>query len=253
MAIGKTKIKFIRSLEQNKYRKEFGLFVAEGPKLVDELYNYFDCHLIAATKEWLRAHPTYKADEVYEITQEELSKASALKTPQQVIALFKQPTYQYDVREINKGLCLALDGVQDPGNLGTIIRLADWFGIEHVFCSFDTADIFNTKTIQATMGGMARVKVYYVCLKELINSLDTNIPIYGTFLDGDDLYDKSLSSRGIIIMGNEGKGISPELEQLVTDRLYIPNHPVNRESAESLNVAIATAITCAEFRRQARG
>lgn len=250
MAISKAKIKFIRSLEQKKYRKEHKLFVAEGPKLVDELYNYFECQLIAATQEWLSSHSSYTAEEVYQVTQEELGRVSTLKTPQQVIAVFKQPSYQYSIEEVNQSLSLALDGVQDPGNLGTIIRLADWFGIEHVFCSHETADLFNTKTIQATMGGLARIKVHYLDLADLIRSLDPKLPIYGTFLDGDDLYAKNLSSRGMIVMGNEGKGISPELEQLVTDRLYIPNYPVNRESAESLNVAIATAITCAEFRRK---
>ena len=134
--------------------------------------------------------------------------------------------------------------------MGTIIRLADWFGIEHIFCSQETVDIFNTKTIQASMGGLARVQVHYTDLKELIKQ-NPDCPIYGTFLEGEDLYQKELLQTGLIIMGNEGQGISPELNPLVSEKLYIPNYPRNKESAESLNVAIATAIVCAEFRRQA--
>ncbi len=250
MAISKAKIKFIRSLEQKKQRKELQLFVAEGPKLVDELMGYFDCVLLAATPDWLSLHNHYSADEKIVINQQELKKISALRTPQQVVAVFKQPQYSYEPNILQKELCLALDGVQDPGNLGTIIRLADWFGIEHIFCSQETVDIFNTKTIQASMGGLARVQVHYTDLKELIKQ-NPDCPIYGTFLEGEDLYQKELLQTGLIIMGNEGQGISPELTPLVSEKLYIPNYPRNKESAESLNVAIATAIVCAEFRRQA--
>ena len=145
---------------------------------------------------------------------------------------------------------MALDDIQDPGNLGTIIRLADWFGIEHIICSPNTVDVYNPKTIQATMGGIARVKVYYTPLPDLIKSLG-DTPIYGTLLNGDNMYSQRLSRNGLIIMGNEGNGISKEVESLITRKLYIPNYPQSRETSESLNVAIATAVVCAEFRRQA--
>ena len=145
---------------------------------------------------------------------------------------------------------LAVEDVQDPGNLGTIIRLADWFGIEHIFCSPNTVDVYNPKTIQATMGGIARVKLHYTSLPELIASLE-DIPVYGTFLDGENMYTQPLSAYGLIVMGNEGNGIGDEVERLINRKLYIPNYPAERETSESLNVAIATAVVCAEFRRQA--
>lgn len=250
MILSKAKLKLIRSLELKKFRTEHGLFVAEGPKLIDELMGHFDCQLIAATSEWLKKHSKYLAEEIYEVSQDELSKASSLKTPQQVIALFKQPKHIFDASVVQNKLCLALDGVQDPGNLGTIIRLADWFGIEDIFCSEETADVYNSKTIQACMGGLARVRVHYTSLYDLIKS-NKEVVVYGTLLDGENIYSKSLKQHGIILMGNEGKGISEALRPLITEKLYIPNFPENKESSESLNVAIATAITCAEFRRQA--
>ena len=150
---------------------------------------------------------------------------------------------------VQQQLCLALDDVQNPGNLGTIVRLADWFGIEHIFCSRGCADIYNPKTVQATMGGLARVQVHYMDLPQMLSLLPEDVPVYGTFLDGDNLYKKSLDNRGLIVMGNEGKGISSSVEAFVTERLYIPNYPAGRATSESLNVAIATAIVCAEFRR----
>jgi TrmH family RNA methyltransferase len=165
------------------------------------------------------------------------------------LAVFKQPRYEYNPEVLKDSLCLALDDVQDPGNLGTIVRLADWFGIEDIFCSQGTADVYNPKTIQATMGAIARVRVHYCDLVSLIGSLK-DIPVYGTFLDGDNMYNKSLSANGLIVMGNEGKGVSPEVGSLINERLYIPNYPTGRTTSESLNVAIATAIVCSEFRRR---
>lgn len=167
-----------------------------------------------------------------------------------MLAVFRQPEDTADFSVISHSLCLALDDIQDPGNLGTIIRLADWFGIEHIFCSPNTVDAYNPKTVQATMGGIARVKLHYTPLPELICALK-GIPVYGTFLDGEDIYCQPLSSYGLIVMGNEGNGIGKEVEQLINRRLYIPNYPADRQTSESLNVAIATAVVCAEFRRQA--
>lgn len=185
-----------------------------------------------------------------EVSEEELARASLLKTPQQVLAVFEQPDEATDISVISCSLCLALDDVQDPGNLGTIVRLADWFGIEHIFCSPNTVDVYNPKTVQATMGGIARVKLHYTPLPELIGSL-ADIPVYGTFLDGENIYTQPLSAHGLIVMGNEGNGIGNEVKRLINRKLYIPNYPPERETSESLNVAIATAVVCAEFRRQA--
>ena len=255
--ISKNKIKYIRSLELKKFRKANGVFVAEGHKLVGDLLNVFECKYLAATAEWLSAHAEWlkglekKGVEVDEVTDDELRRVSFQETPQQVLAIFRQPDYTVDVREVAKeNLCLMLDDVQNPGNLGTIVRLADWFGVEHIFCSTGCADIYNPKTVQATMGGIARVQVHYVDLVETLASLDADTPVYGTFLDGENMYGKTLAKNGVIVMGNEGKGISDAIEQYVTERLYIPNYPEGRQTSESLNVAIATAVVCAEFRRR---
>lgn len=250
MALSKNRIKYIHSLELKKNRKAERVFLAEGPKLVGDLLGHFPCRFLVATPEWLSQHVHLPVEDVSQVSNEDLSRASLLKTPQQVLAVFEQPEYDTDISVINHSLCLALDDVQDPGNLGTIIRLADWFGIEHIFSSPNTVDVYNPKTIQATMGGIARVKLHYTPLPQLISGL-TDTPVYGTFLDGKNMYTQQLSSSGLIVMGNEGNGIGPEVEQLINRKLYIPNYPAERETSESLNVAIATAIVCAEFRRQA--
>lgn len=247
--LSKNKIKYIRSLELKKNRKEEKVFVAEGHKLVGDLLGYFPCRILAATSAWLSIHCEVEAEEIIEVTQEELSRASLQKTPQDVLAIFEQPSFKLDPKIINESLCLALDDVQDPGNLGTIVRVADWFGIEHIFCSSGTADIFNPKTVQATMGALARVKVHYCDLPVLIRQLK-DTPVYGTFLNGDIIYSEPLTKNGLIVMGNEGKGVSQEVEKLINKRLYIPNYPQERETSESLNVAIATALVCGEFRRR---
>jgi len=237
-------------LELKKIRKEERVFLAEGPKLVGDLLGHFTCRFLAATPSWLQEHPDINVGELTEVSQEDLSRASLLKTPQQVLAIFEQPQYALDPEVISQSLCLALDDVQDPGNLGTIIRLADWFGIEHIICSQNTVDVYNPKTIQATMGGIARVKVHYTSLPDFIRSLG-NIPVFGTFLDGKNMYEQPLSANGLIVMGNEGNGIGKEVATLINRKLYIPNYPEGQETSESLNVAIATAVICAEFRRQA--
>ena len=249
MTLSKNKIKYIRSLELKKFRKEEKVFLAEGPKLVGDLLGHFACQLLVALPSWLAAHPEAHAEETIEATEEELTRASLLKHPQEVLAVFRIPEYPTDTDLPAQTLCLALDDVQDPGNLGTIIRLADWFGIEHIFCSAGTADVYNPKTVQATMGALARVKVHYCSLPQLIESL-ADIPVYGTFLNGNIIYAESLSAHGLIVMGNEGKGVSPEVERLINKKLYIPNYPQERETSESLNVAIATAVVCSEFRRR---
>ena len=253
MPLSKNRIKYIHSLELKKNRKADHVFLAEGPKTVEDLLTYFPCRFLIATRKWLSQHKSLPTDDITEVTEEELAKASLLKTPQQVLAVFEQPAEDENNWStlIEQSLCLALDDVQDPGNLGTIIRLADWFGIEHIFCSNNTADAYNPKTIQATMGGIARVRLHYTSLPDVIRSLKKDTPVYGTFLDGKNIYEQELSRNGLIIMGNEGNGISAEIESLVNKKLYIPNYPTNRTTSESLNVAVATAIVCAEFRRRA--
>ncbi len=247
--LSKNKIKYIRSLELKKNRKEAQAFLAEGHKLVGDLLSHFRCLLIVATSRWLQNHAEIQAEEIIEVTEEELARASLLKAPQEVLGVFKQPQYLFNPNIAKEQLCLALDDVQDPGNLGTIVRIADWFGIKHIFCSTGTADIYNPKTVQATMGAIARVKLHYCNLSEVLGSL-TDIPVFGTFLDGENIYTQELSNHGIIVMGNEGKGISPNVSRFVNSKLLIPNFPQGCETSESLNVAVATAITCSEFRRR---
>ena len=251
--LSKAKIKFIQSLELKKKRKEENLFVAEGPKVVGDLLPYFACRLLIATPEWLDTHAKPQAHEIIEVTDEELRKASFLKAPQEVLALFELPSYSTPDDIAAKDLCLALDDIQDPGNLGTIIRVADWFGIRHIFCSIGTTDAFSPKTVQASMGAVARVQMHYVDLPQYLSSLRSHhpqVPIYGTFLEGNNIYKEPLSTHGIIIMGNEGNGIGQKVKELVSHKLFIPNYPEGCATSESLNVAIATAITCAEFRRR---
>lgn len=257
--LSKNRIKYIHSLELKKNRKATGEFIGEGPKLTSELLKAFECTYIAGTEKWQSDHSQLlrelklKGISTDIVSEEELKRASLLQHPQEVIAIFRQPSYSIDLANVGKdALCLALDGVQDPGNLGTIVRIADWFGIEDIFCSQATADIYNPKSVQATMGSMARVRVHYTNLQELVAGMPGDTPVYGTLLDGNNLYEEQLSNNGLLIMGNEGKGITPELRKLLTHRLLLPNYPQGRETAESLNVGVATAIICAEFRRRSR-
>ena len=261
MRISKNQIKFIRSLSQKKVRDSEQLFLAEGEKCVRELLQSFEPFLIASSSPLSGIH-------TLEATEMEIQQMSQLRHPQGVVAVFKMPT-MVDLNAAFKmlisqeataasGLMLALDGVQDPGNLGTIIRTADWFGIEEIICSQDTVDCWNPKVVQATMGALARVHVHYINLYSFIlnvlqsNQDGNNYPIYGTLLDGKNMYSPDAipsKQRGIIIMGNEGNGISSAIRSLITHPLYIPSFPAERPTSESLNVGIATAIILAEFRR----
>ena len=237
--LSKNQIKLIKSLETKKNRKREGLFVAEGPKVVGDLLRAgYRARLVFSTTERPNA---------IQITDDELRKLSFLQHPQEVLAVFEIPQSQQLTANSQK-LSIALDGIQDPGNLGTIIRIADWFGITTIYCSEDTADCYNPKVVQATMGSLAHINIVYTDLEALLRQYDG--PIYGTLLDGQNIYQQELSSEGIIVMGNEGNGISPAIRQLVTHKLLIPNYNPSSETAESLNVDIATAITCAEFRRR---
>ena len=185
------------------------------------------------------------------ISHKEMERISSLKTPSDMLALVEIPRHGLSVRGLSGELSLALDGVQDPGNMGTILRLADWFGMRDVICSETTADCFNPKVVQATMGAIARVRVHYVPLARWLGEVRAaGIPVYGTFLDGEPIYDAALSPGGVIVMGSEGQGVSPEVAELVSRRLFIPPFPVGEPTSESLNVATATAIVCSEFRRR---
>lgn len=249
--LSKNDIKNIRSLEQKKFRTEKGLFVAEGHKVVEELLGHMDCVLLAATGDWLDRQKSIPSRRIEVLSPDELKRASLLQNPQDVIAVFAIPQHSTTLASAAAAnLALALDDVQDPGNLGTIVRIADWFGIKDIFCSKTTADIYNPKAVQATMGALARVNVHYTDLRQSFASLPGSIPVYGTFLEGDIIYDTALTSNGIIVLGNEGNGISADISQSVTRRLYIPNWPQGAPTSESLNVAIATAIVCSEFRRR---
>lgn len=249
MSLSNKKIKYIRSLKNKKFRSEHKTFVAEGIKLVLDLIGSCECQLIIALPEIIKAHPEIKAEEVIEVNLDELKKVTSLKTPPSIIAIFFQPDLNINKTNLKNKLSLVLDGVQDPGNVGTIIRIADWFGIENVICSEDCADVYNPKTIQATMGSIARVSVMYTDIIELIRMLP-DLPVYGTLLDGNNIYDEDLSENGLIIMGSEGKGIRNELLNYISHTLYIPEYPAGARSSESLNVAVSTAIICSEFRRR---
>ncbi|MDR0333163.1 MAG: RNA methyltransferase [Dysgonamonadaceae bacterium] len=249
MALSKNKIKYIQSLKDKKHRLEYGVFVAEGTKLVFDLLATCKCQFIAALPEIIAKYPKIIAEEVIIADENELKKATFLKTPPQIIGVFYQPDFDISTTNFDKKLSLVLDGIQDPGNIGTIVRLADWFGMEDVICSPDTVDIYNPKTVQATMGAIARVKVHYTNLTDFLQK-HNHLPIYGTFLEGKNIYNESLSENGFIVMGNEGNGIRSETEKAINRKLFIPSFPSERETSESLNVGVATGIICGEFRRR---
>ncbi|MBF6628177.1 MAG: RNA methyltransferase [Proteiniphilum sp.] len=251
MGLSKNRIKYIRSLKEKKFRSEHNTFVAEGVKLVFDLLATCRCQFIAALPEILTVHPEIEADEIVVASERELKKATFLKTAPQMIAVFYRPDDEIEQIDLSDKLSLVLDGVQDPGNVGAIIRIADWFGIEHIICSEDTADLYNPKTVQATMGAIARVKVHYTEIASFLQQ-QSHLPIYGTFLEGADIYSGTLPGNGFIVMGSEGRGISSEVAEQINRKLFIPNFPAGRATSESLNVAAATAIVCAEFRRRVR-
>ncbi|MBQ2912079.1 MAG: RNA methyltransferase [Bacteroidales bacterium] len=241
-ALSANKIKFIRSLAQKKFRDEHGLFIAEGEKIVSE-----------ALASGYKVREVYRADE---IGRECMERISCLSSPSPVLAVVEKPDFTPDRILDNlsgrKPLYLALDGVKDPGNLGTIIRVADWFGVDAIFASPGTVEVWNPKVVQATMGAIFRKQVIYTDLSEICRKFSAaGLPVYGTFLDGKNLYDNlpSDAKHGLVVMGSESFGISPALESLITNKLLIPPYPADAVTSESLNVAIATAIICAEFRR----
>ncbi len=239
--VSKNQIKRITSLLQKKYRKQEQLFFVEGVKGVQELLdsNFELVELFTTNSELFSVDKS----KVYAITESELQKISALTTPNTCLALFKIPAA---VSFEEKGLLVALDDVRDPGNLGTIIRLCDWFGIKTLFCSDESVDVYNPKVVQATMGSISRVNVVYGNLEQLLTN--TKLPVFGTFMDGKNIYNETLPNEGIIVMGNEANGISKAIENLVSQRIAIPRFG-DLQATESLNVATATAIVLSEFKR----
>ncbi|MAB57262.1 MAG: RNA methyltransferase [Aequorivita sp.] len=237
--VSKSQTKLITSLQQKKYRSQSGLFVAEGPKVIAELLSEnLELHFLFSTNA-----SEITAQNHYHVTEAELKKLSFLKTANTSLALFKipQPKFLQD-----SGLIVALDAVRDPGNLGTIIRLCDWFGVQQLLCSEDTTDCYNPKVVQATMGSLARVQVHYLALSEYFGK--TKLPIFGGFMDGNNIYSEKLPKEGILVMGNEANGISEEISRKITHRITIPRFG-KIQKTESLNVATATAILLSEFRR----
>lgn len=232
-SITQAEIKQVRSLREKKFRDELGLFVVEGEKLVEE-----------ALRSGFEVVRVWRRDEIGEAA---MARISQLSTPSPVLAVVRRPAVQAPPRP--SGLCLALDGVRDPGNLGTILRIADWFGVETVYVSADCVELFNPKVIQASMGSVFRVRAVPAELRALARRFrEAGLPVYGTFLDGRDLYREQLSCEGLVVMGNEASGIRPELAAEVDARLLIP--AFGHSGAESLNVAAATAVTLSEFRRR---
>lgn len=248
MAISNNEIKKVKSLQQKKFRDEYGLFIAEGEKMVKEAMS-----------------SGFTVEKVYhksEIGDDAMGRISSLSSPSPALAVVRKPSDVFiedpaALQDIfsTGGLYLALDGIRDPGNLGTIMRIADWFGIDAIFATRDTVDVYNPKVVQATMGAIFRVKIHYVDLPALSRvMLASGGKVYGTFLDGENMYERPLEtgkeSPVMIVIGNESEGISDRMEALVSDRLYIPPYPAGSLGSESLNAAIATAITVAEFRRR---
>ncbi len=237
--ISKNQVKYIQSLGQKKSRDIENRFIAEGPKLVNELLNAENCGIVQlfALKEWIDENPNAsKHTEVIELSGVELEKISQLTTPNQVLAVIEKIQWKNDP-EINGNISLALDTIQDPGNMGTIIRLADWFGIKNVFCSTDCADVYNPKVVQSSMGSISRVRVEYTDILSLLTE-NKDVGIYATVLDGRDVTKMEKIKQGIIIIGNESKGIHQEMLKLANVQITIPG----KGKAESLNAAVATGI-----------
>lgn len=259
--LSKNRIAFLRSLQQKKLRRETGLFLAEGTKTVLELMQSdLHCSALYATPEWIAAQTIDLerfSDSIEHVDHAVLERISALNSAAEVLAVFKIPQYAFSFSQSLSDYTLLLDGIRDPGNLGTLIRLADWFGIKQVVCSQDSAEIWNPKTVQATMGSLARIRCFEMDLIQLITDIQEqakqhnhiSIPVYGAFLNGNSIYKTAFSSTGIVIIGNESTGIRDEMTKSITHRITIPCY-ATQLGAESLNAGVAAGIICAEIRRQ---
>jgi RNA methyltransferase, TrmH family len=255
--LSRNQVKHINSLKSKKQREKQKRFIAEGSKLVIDLLasDYHICELFA-TNEWIDLHSAlFHAKKLLpvSVSEDELSRITALTTPSPVLAIVTVPETVINPGSFTGKLVLALDDIRDPGNLGTIIRIADWFGISAVICSETTVDLYNPKVVQATMGSIARVPVYYTDLAGFLSTLSESVQIYGSFLEGENVYTMELPQKGIIVIGNESNGISGSVAKLVSDKIHIPSFSNDKGSAaqaESLNASVATAVLCSEFKRR---
>lgn len=243
----KAEVQQLRALKDKRERDRERLFIAEGEKLVEEI---LDSHFVV--RRVLTTDAKHKGANIELITKQEMERISQLTTPTTMLAVVEQPNNRLSMDKLYHKLVVALDGVQNPGNLGTIIRLADWFGVEEIICSRECADCYNPKVVQATMGAILRVRIHYVDnLSKLLHEVrDMGMNIYGTLLDGNNIYHEKLDNKGIIVMGNEGRGVSDECRNMLTHKLLIPPFPADCPTSESLNVAMATGIILSEFRRR---
>jgi TrmH family RNA methyltransferase len=255
--LSKQTIKYIRSFQDKKYRKIHRQFVIEGDKIVKELLMLKDPDYsidnIYALPGWIETNKELLNNKRVEaISNNELKKISTLSTPNQVLALVNIPEKQLKEKELDNTLSIGLDDIRDPGNLGTIIRIAAWFGIKYIICSHNSVDVYNPKVVQATMGAIFHVDVFTNNLTSFIKKQKNKegYTIYGTFLEGNNIYKTNLNPKGIIVMGNESHGIKKEIEQIITTRLFIPKYCDKKNGAESLNISIATGIICSEFKRR---
>jgi len=243
-------IKHLKSLQLKKFRDEHNVFIAEGPKAVDELIKSdFKIERLLGLESWITSNQAKLAAlaiSAETITEKELNRISGMKSPSSVLATVQIPTLEPDIQMLNQDLNLMLSDIRDPGNFGTIIRTADWFGVGQILCSRECVELYNPKVIQATMGSFTRVKVVYTDLHTILSQLK-DIPVYAAVMDGENMYKQKLESKGVIIIGNESHGISPGLNKNITHKITIPSVG---KTAESLNVAVATAVICGEFRRQ---
>ncbi|MCL2682118.1 MAG: RNA methyltransferase [Bacteroidales bacterium] len=246
-------IKRVKSLQQKKFREEEHCFVAETPKIVEEILNSntYSVETVYGLKSWIDANwKRFARHTLEEVSPKELERISGLQTPNQVLAVVKKAETSIDIETIFSDTCLMLDDIRDPGNLGTILRISDWFGIKHVVCSNESVEYTNPKCIQASMGSFLRVSVHYGDLARFLLDKKTDIPIYGTFMEGENIYQTELNPKACIIIGNEAHGISKSLESLITKKIHIPSFSNEPKHAESLNVSIATAILCSELKRR---
>ncbi|WP_303920171.1 RNA methyltransferase [Draconibacterium sediminis] len=251
--IGKSTTKLINSLVLKKYRTKENCFLIEGDKMVKEaLDSDLRIKLLIVTDQFTSRFSISQTDaeRIIETDAKELKKVSLLQHPQNSLAICEIPEKADFPKSLPEGLSIYLDGVQDPGNMGTIVRICDWYGIQHVFCSPDSVDLYNPKVIQASMGSFSRIKLHECDFEELsVLAKNAEAPVFGAFMNGENTYQKQLPKQAVLVMGNEGNGIRPAVEKQITNKLSIPNFSENETKAESLNVSVATAILCSEFKR----
>jgi|AntAceMinimDraft_17_1070374.scaffolds.fasta_scaffold00282_19 TrmH family RNA methyltransferase len=258
--LSNNQIKQIKLLKNKKYRKIYNRFVVEGKKNVNDIilnsYSDWQIDIICATKQWIEKNNNILKDKkinVTDVSKKELQSISCLKTPDNVLAVVKIPCQSIDIQSVNSHLTLMLDEIKDPGNLGTIIRIADWFGFNNIICSNECVDVYNPKVVQASMGSITRVNIFYTDLYDFLKKISSALIVYGSCINGENIYTKKFAANGIVIIGNESNGISKKLLPLIKEKIYIPSFSSEtsyKKGIDSLNAAVATGIICSEFRRQ---